>query len=53
MKSNKYDELLTELRLAGVDNADVVIRGMCIAFGTECVTDDVVEAIRIDYLHKE
>jgi hypothetical protein len=51
MKKNKlFEEILSELIFAKVPDPTEVINGMCIAFDVEEVTEDVVKAIREDYL---
>ena len=47
---NMKNEILQELKMAGVKDADAIIDTMMIAFNVKEVNQDVVDALREDYL---
>ena len=46
---NKYEDILADLKHAGIKDADAIIRTYMTAFDVNEVNDDVVQAIRTDY----
>jgi hypothetical protein len=52
-KNEKYNSICSELVLSGIKDADAIIRSMCIALEVQEVNDDVIDAIREDYIKDE